>query len=165
MSSRINNTDFTDVGELMVTPEYGLIIKFTFGKLLQRVCKRLYGKKLEVSFKELEYQRSGAQNRWLWGVAYVRIASFLYETQGERISKEAIHSHTLQVILKYEMVLVDVAGKTVAHFKGKSTSQLSTKKFMQLKDDLQLYWSERGCVIPDPRENNFLSDLIVLEDE
>ena len=161
MASGVYKKSFTDVGELLDTPEYGLVIKLTFGKALKRVCRHLFGIKLEVGFKELEYQRSAAQNRWLWGVAYTSIAAWYKDTQGEKVTKEAIHAHTLQVILGYEIQTVELFGKQVINVTGKSTSKLNTKEFMTLADDLIAYWQEKGCNrIKLPRENNFLSDFI-----
>ena len=160
MSSQLNKTDFTDIGELRHTEDGGLAIILPFGKMLRRVTNHLIGKRLEVSFRPLEYQRSQAQNRYLWGVAYVTIAAWYKETQGEPISKDAIHAHTLSVILERSIEVEEVFGKEVLVVKGKSTSQLTKKEFNFLVEKLQAYWGEKGCEISDPREHNFLSDYL-----
>lgn len=150
------------MGEL-VDYEDGIAIKLTFGKPLKRILKPLMGQKLEVGFKVLKYQRSQAQNKWLWGVAYITIASWYKDTNGYTITKDAIHAHTLQEILDYKIRTGEINGKEVIYIDGKSTSALSVKEFSEMKDKLQVYWAERGCYIPDPRGNNFLSDY--LDDE
>lgn len=160
MSSSINKSDFTDIGELVETEEGGLTINLLFGKMLKRVTKHMIGKKLEVSFRPLEYQRSQAQNRYLWGVAYVTISAWYRETQGERISKDAIHAHTVSEILGRVVEVEEVFGKEVLVVKGKSTSQLTKKEFNDLVEKLQKYWGDKGCDIPLPREHNYISDFI-----
>ncbi len=159
-NSEIHKKEFVEIGELIDTPEYGLVISLPFGKALKRVLKHLFGEKLEVGFKPLKYQRSAAQNRWLWGVAYICISRWYKETDGVTVSKEAIHAHNLQYILDYKIVQEDIDGKEVLVVKGKSTSQLNVQEFNDMKERLQAYWSEKGCDIPDPRENNFLSDYV-----
>lgn len=159
MSSDINRTEFTDVGELRKTDE-GLAIFLNFGKALQRVTGHLIGKKLEVSFKPLKYQRSQAQNRWLWGVAYVTIVAFLLETEGVKYTKDEIHAYTLKVLLGYHVESRIIQGQEVLYMKGKSTSQLSTAEFSDLVDLLQSHWAEFGCIIESPKGDNFISDFL-----
>lgn len=153
---------FTDVGELLETEEYGLVVKLTFGKQLRRLVKNLFNKKLEVSFKPVVYNRSLAQNRWLWGVAYPTIVAFHKETTGETIDKEAIHAYVLTELLERKLTTSIMFGKEVIHISGKSTSALNTKEFNELKEKIQQHWAEKGCVIPDPpdKANNYISDYL-----
>lgn len=151
---------FTEVGELLNLPDGGLAIRLTFGKPLKRVLQHLFDKKLMVSFQPAKYQRSHAQNRWLWGVAYTTIIAWYKETQGESISKDAIHAHTLHNIVGHRLTATEVLGKEVVFVEGKSTSQLTTKEFSDMVERLQQFWAEKGCDIPSPRGNNFLSDFI-----
>lgn len=149
------NRGFDVVGRLT---DDGRYIELTHYKALRRVFKHLMNKDLDVSFKELEYQRSAAQNRWLWGVAYITIAAWFKETQGEVITKDEIHAHTLQNILDYRVETKEVFGTEVIVVHGKSTSALTTKQFSVLKEKLQKYWGEKGCEIADPIGNNFITD-------
>lgn len=179
-------------------------------KPLRRVLSHLIGKKLEVGVKQLKYTRSNAQNRWLWGVAYIKIAGWFKNTMGLKVSKDTIHDYSIQHIIgakEYDTVafsksefqtlvseiiqlvendksesdiqaivdknmkhwetnvsLTELMGKrTVINPEVKTTSKMNTVEFGDFKDTLQAYYAERGCDIPDPRENNFLSDFI--EDE
>lgn len=156
-SSDINNREFTVVGELTEDCKF---IQLHHHTALRRLVSRLVGEKLEVTFKKLRYQRSAAQNRYLWGIVYVTIAAWYRETQGERISKDTIHAHTLQHILGYEVKVETMLGKEVLVVQGKSTSQLNTLEFNDLVEKLQKYWGEKGCYIPDPNENNLLTDFL-----
>lgn len=173
-------------------------------KPLRRILQHLVGKQLEVTFKLLKYNRSDAQNRWLWGVAYVTVCGWWKESFGERIDKETLHSYTKQVIMQgktYDTVAIQkdefltlveelldsglpkeqvlalveknlhrwtvnvqvkevLNQRIVVDSSEKSTKTLNTKEFCDLKDDLQAHWAEKGCDIPDPRENNLLSDYV-----
>lgn len=155
--STINNTDFSIIGELT---DDGQFLRIAHFKSLRRVFKNLIGKQLEINFKELKYQRSSAQNRWLWGVAYVTIAAFHKENTGEVLTKEAIHAHTLQKILKYEPRITIVGGIEVIEMVGKSTSRLNTKEFSVLVDELVLYWGSVGCEIQTPKKHNFMTEFL-----
>lgn len=152
--------EFTDVGELEELQDGSLVVRLVYGKILKRLVKHLYGKRLEVSFKPLKLQRSLSQNRWLWGVAYITIKAWYKETNGVSVSKDAIHAHTLQYILDYKPVMANIDGLEVIYMDGKSTSKLTVKEFNDLKTKLQAYWAERGCIIPDPKGNNFLSEFV-----
>lgn len=160
MSKAINKSEFSEIGVLEKTEDGGLSIKLRFGKVLKRVLENLIGKDLEVNFRLLKYRRSDAQNRWIWGVAYVTIAAWYKETQGETVSKEAIHAHTLQEILDYKIEVEEFMGKEVLVVKGKSTSQLNTKEFSDMVNKLVAYWAQYDCYIQLPEENNFLSDFV-----
>ena len=155
-----NKDSFTDIGELYDSPEYGLIIKLTFGKALKRVVGSLIGKQLEVAFKLLKYNRSNAQNRWLWGVAYPTVIAWTLETTGETVSKEAVHAHALQEILGYIVKVEEYQGVEVIFMEGKSTKNLNTKEFNNFKEKLQRYYAVLGCDISDPRGNNYISDFL-----
>lgn len=94
--SDIYTREFHAVGELVEDCSSIRLINY---KTIRRVIKKIKGKKLEVVFKVLEFTRSNAQNRWLWGVAYITIAAFLKETQGRSYSKEEVHEHSKQYVL------------------------------------------------------------------
>ena len=151
---------FEQSGYLHDDPEHGIIVVFPFGKTLRRVTKHLIGVELEIRVKPLKFKRSNAQNRWLWGVAYPTIIHWMLETQGERVSKDALHTYVLQVLLEYEPKVTEVMGVTVVSFQGKSTSSLTTTEFTELMDKIVAHWAEKGCTIPLPSGNNFISDHI-----
>jgi len=131
-----------------------------FPKVVARVLRPLADKELIVRITEYKKKRSDAQNRWLWGVAYVTIAQFLKETQGEKHDKEAIHAHNLKVILGYTLEPTIIAGEEVFRVVGKTTSKLNTQEFSDMADKLVAYWAERGCEIPLPEDDNFFTDFV-----
>lgn len=160
MSKAINKSEFSEIGVLEKTEDGGLSIKLRFGKVLKRVLENLIGKDLEVNFSLLKYRRTAAQNRWLWGVAYTTVMAWHKETQGYSIDKNTVHAYTLQEVLGYKIVPKELLGKEVLVVEKERTSSLSTKEFSEMVEKLVAYWAERGCYIPLPRENNFLSDFV-----
>ena len=143
----INKREFTVEGELNSDGS----IKLAHYRSLRRILRKLEGARLEVTFRKLRFKRSDAQNRYLWGVAYVTICAWHKEQFGEVVTKEEIHAHTLKNILKYKIKFKEVMGSEVMYVDGKSTSKLNTKEFVEFIDNLQAFYAERGCVIPDPR--------------
>ncbi len=133
-------------------------IDFTFPKAMQRISSVFVGSDLLIKFKVLRYSRSDAQNRWLWGVAYPTIAGWHKETQGERITADEIHAITCSVILGRRLIIKEKDGVEYAFFEGKTSSQLNTKEFTELMEQLQQFWAEKGCYIADPKQNNLITD-------
>lgn len=130
-------------------------------KVIKRVARSLLGQDLMITFTPLEYQRSGAQNRWYWGCACICIAGWYRETQGETITKEAVHDYVLQHVIGINTKKREILGKTTyISEKVKTTSKMSVKDFNEFKEKLQAYFAEYGCIIPDPRDNNMLEDFI-----
>lgn len=165
MSSEIFKSEFTDVGELVDLPNGGLAILLTFGPALRRVVKHMRGKQLLVTFTEAKYQRSSAQNRYLWGVIYTTIKAWYKETQGESISKEHLHAHTLSNVLESRIEITEIFGEEVFIVKQKSTSQLTAEEFGDMVEKLKAFWAEKGCVIPDSKQFNILSEYLHLKDK
>lgn len=145
-------------------------IEILHNRVLKRVLRNYKGQDLEVAFRVLKYQRSSAQNRWLWGVAYVSICAWHKETTGEKMDKDTLHAHTLQYILDYRMQSKTINGMDVIVMQGKSTSALNTKEFSELVDKLCEYWNpkmeytdQNGDVqghIPLPKGNNMITDYV-----
>lgn len=182
-------------------------VKIDQASVMARLLIHFKEKRLQVKIQLLRFKRSLAQNRWLWGVSHVRVASFLKETQGETYDKETIHDFSIQHILNdgssgkafcfdidefktfcdefYDLahkkpkdwvlgkvfdylkpymanlVVKEIFDKRViSNSEYKTTSKLTTKEFNLMKEKIQKFWSEKGCVIPDPNQNNFISDHI-----
>lgn len=136
-------------------------IVFSNPQIVKRVLSNYVDKKLLVTFKPLEYQRSSSQNRWMWGVAYVTIVAWYKETQGESITKEDVHEYVLQHVLRHGVQEKDILGKlTIVPGQKKRTSGLTVGEFQEFKEKLQAHFAERGCDIPDPVGSNTLSEFI-----
>lgn len=140
-------------------------IVFDAGKAVSRILSGWKGKPLHIVIKPFSRKRSDAQNRWLWGVAYVCVRAYLLERDGEAPTAEEIHLHNMQyiqgcqikqkTILGYEVFVVEERRKS---------SSMSTVEWNEMKEKFQKYWAEQGCVIPDPRKDNMLSDYADLSD-
>lgn len=124
----------------------------------KRALRPLLEKELEIVVKKHRRLRSNAQNRWLWGVAYVTIKQWYKETQGEDITSEEIHAHNLSSIQGYRYDVKEILGEEVLIMEGKRTSKMSVEEFQQMMEKLQQYYAERGLVIPDPEGDSFLND-------
>lgn len=161
--------DFFDSAVLEDTPEYGLVLRLSFGDTIKKVVSHLFNKELDVWFRETKYKRSLAQNRWLWGVAYKAIQVFHFRETGEKLTKEQVHAYCTQhpEILGNTVESKNIGGIEVLVVKGVSTSRLSTKQFNDYKEALQRFWGYRGCNIPDPipKKLNKLSDYLQLEEQ
>lgn len=118
------------------------------------------GKTLIISIEEYEEKRSGAQNRWYWGCAVPTIIAHSLESFGETLTKDEVHFYNMMHVAGRKPVIKEVFGLETIVMEGKTTSQMSVKDFMNFKDALQKHYAERDCVIPDPSQENFLTDFI-----
>lgn len=111
------------------------------------------GETLEIRIAKHYSKRSLQQNRWLWGVAYVTIREFLFETQGQRYTLQEIHNWNLRVVQGQKLTKVTIKGKSFLMTKDVKSSEWNTREFNEAKEKLQVYCSEEwGLVIADPHE-------------
>lgn len=156
-SQDINNKEFTVVGNLN---EDCSAILIQFFKPLAKVIKSLRGEDLEVTFKKIRYNRSAAQNRYMWGVVVPTVRAWMKETQGEIKDKEAVYIWLRKSLLGHSIEVHEIMGEEVIVMGGKRFSKMNTKEFAEAVDTIVQEMAQRGCVIPLPRENNFLSDFL-----
>lgn len=143
----------------------GEILSTITGKTLNILnetnLQHVYSKMQEeviVTITPYKKNRSHAQNRWYWGVAVQSIIEGIKEQTGENYTKEEIHKFNLQEVCKVKFNTRTILGKTVMIFEDVSTSKMNTEEFNIFKTELQMYWSERDIVIPDPNQDSFLND-------
>lgn len=129
-------------------------------KVMKRYLRKLQDKRLILEIKELKKVRSDAQNRWLWGVCYIKIASWFYDTQGEKLTPDEIHAFVVTKVLGFTYEVKELFGEEVLIMRGTRTSKMSTKEFQDAKEKIQKYFAERGLHIPDPREHSLITDYI-----
>lgn len=152
------NREFNLTGTL--TGEFTLQLDFSESEGMRRILMPLIDKKLEITFKELEYKRSDAQNRYYWGVVIPTIRAFLRETEGVPYTKNQVHFFNLYNVQEVKPEIVTICGKDTIVMEAKKSSEMTTKEFKEFVECLQAYWGERECYIPDPVKFNFITDFI-----
>jgi hypothetical protein len=109
-----------------------------------------------ITISKQKPKRTLKQNNWYWGVCIPVIQAFLKEMWGEYLSKTEVHLYHLNHVTKPEVELVIVMGKQTVGYIQKRPSEMSTTEFNSFKDEVQVYWSLKGCVVPDPNQTDFL---------
>ena len=109
-----------------------------------------------ITIKKHRPKRSSKQNSWYWGVCIPVVIAFLKESWGEQLGKGEVHLYHLNHIIKPEVEMVIVMGKQTVGYVQKRPSEMNTVEFNGFKDEIQRYWAENGCVIPDPNQIDFL---------
>lgn len=153
----INEREFTVVGELNEECSALLIHNF---KPLSRMIRPLKEKTLEISFKVLRLQRSAAQNRYIWGVVVPTVRAWMKETNGEAPEKDAVYVWMRKSLLGHSVEVKEILGEEIIIMTGRRFSQMNTKEFGEAIDTIVQKMAEMGCIVPLPRENNFLSDFL-----
>lgn len=100
-------------------------------------------KKWRVTVGQYRKRRSGAQNRYLWGVAY----KTLQDATGQ--PAEDWHEYMLGEYHGWEEY--EMFGKRKIR-PIKRSSKLSTMEFMDFVEFIQMRAAEHGIYIPDPNE-------------
>ena len=108
------------------------------------------GKECLVEIRDTPKTRSLKQNSWYRGVAIPTIIAWQLEYEGIEYTKDEIHHFILKNIVKPETTVRAVMNEQIIIVKAKTTSQMTTKEFNAFKEELQLYFGERGIEIPDP---------------
>jgi hypothetical protein len=116
----------------------------------QDFLNKYIGKDVEIEVRLEAKTRSDKQNKWYWGVAIPTIIGYLKEFDGVTYSKEEIHEFILKNIVKPEVKVSVVMGQQLITYAAKTTSKMSTVEFNVFKESLQLYFAEKGIIIPDP---------------
>lgn len=135
-------------------------IMFDVSRHLWRVLGPLKGKKLLVKFGVLRHKRSDAQNRYIWGVMVPTVQAWFKETTGEVKSKDEVYTWFRVGLLGDKPVITEVMGCEVITMSGKRFSQMNTKEFGEAVDMILQLMAEKGCVIPEPRQFNFITEFL-----
>ena len=143
-----------------LTEDFGLLLTSSHIEGMRRLLKPLQGKTLEIKLKEVEYKRSDAQNRYYWGVVIPTVRAFLHETEGVRHSKDEVHFYNLYQVQRITPRIKTIMGVDTIIVEAKKSSEMTVQEFMDYVEQLQAYWAEKGCIIPDPQKHNFITDFI-----
>lgn len=127
-------------------------------KYITHLLDKLEGKPLALVIGLNSPKRSVQQNRWYWGVAIPCVLENLKEMTGTVYEKEEINDYNISQILRPSLTTKDVLGQSIISYKSKRTSEMNVKEFNSFKEELQAHWAERGVVIPDPNQKEFIND-------
>lgn len=128
--------------------------------MLKKILVKMRGKKLLISIKPLEYQRSSAQNRWYWGIAVPTIRAWRKETEGVEYKADEIHAFNLMHVIGDKPEIRDIMGLQTVVFKTQGTSQMTTKEFSNFVEELVKYYAEYDLEIPLPKKHNVINEFL-----
>lgn len=100
-----------------------------------------------VSITKYSNKRSLAQNAYYRGIVLRDIQEFVYDTQGERYSKEYIHQYHLHKFVGMNIDTKEMFGELVPIMGRKTTSGMSVKEMAIFLEQVINMWLERGCMI------------------
>ena len=152
--------EITVIGILTADSQY---IQVQNHLVYQRLLKKYQEKELEVTVKVLRYKRSDSQNRYMWGVIVKYVQAWLYETQGEKLHRDAVYTWLRTKLLNEQPKIVNIAGEDVITMTGKRFGAMNTKEFAEAVDTIRAEMLKRGCDIPEPggkNRHNFLHEFI-----
>jgi hypothetical protein len=123
------------------------------------LLKPLAGITLHITIKSEENKRTLKQLRYAWGVCIPCIQYFLFETKGEKHTKDAIYTWIKIHILKETPVVCTIMGKEFIQLEGKTFSEMNKEEFSDAIDTIIKEMAIRGCYIPPPTGSNYLHDF------
>jgi hypothetical protein len=132
---------------------------------LKRLLNGLVGSTLRVRFVIFRAKRSDAQNRYIHGVAVPCVRAWHKETQGVDLTHDEAYGWLRTGVLKQKMIIKEVLGTQIITFDGKRFSAMNTKEFSEAVNFIADELAKVDCIIPMPRENNFITDHIPITDE
>ena len=145
--------------EITCTLDENSNIVWDYPKIMPRILRHFGGKKLLMKLSVLTTKRSDAQNRYLHGVVCVSIMYWHKQNTGEKYTIDEVKAFIYMKILGYNLKCTTMLGQEVFIMEGKHFSQMNTVEFNEAKEKVQDYFAELGCVIPDPNQNNFITDF------
>jgi hypothetical protein len=153
-----NELEFEVIGEMTEDCQWLWLPHF---KSYQRTqIANLRDRKLEIVIRPYREIRSDAQRKYFYGVIIKWVQNWLFETQGEKHSKEDVYAWIRIKLLGHKITVKEVMGEEVIYMKDKRFSQMNTKEFADTVDEIRAKMLLRGLDIPEPNGNNDLHDFI-----
>lgn len=135
-------------------------LRLDHSSALWRILQSLKGQKLEIMFWVFRYKRSDAQNRYIHGVIVPTVRAWYKETNGEVKSHDEVYTWLRIGLLGQAPVIGEFMGVEIITMSGKRFSKMTTKEFAEATDTILKLMAEKGCIIQEPKQNNFLSDFV-----
>ena len=142
-----------------LTPD--LTIQLPGGPPMQRALAGLTrdGVEVEVTVRRHTKRRTAAQNRYIHGVIVPVVQHWLRESQGENVNHDNCY-YMLRQIVGDSLQIKLVGGIQVISLTGKRFSEMNTQEFGEAVEKIKVYFSPKGCAIPDPTQHNFINDFL-----
>lgn len=119
-------------------------------ELFNEDLKHFEGKQFRMILTN-DKKRSNGQNKYWWAVIVKNIADWL-RSYGNDVTDEDVHEFLKMKYLGKKEVVIN--GKTFERYK--STTELTTFEFSELKDKIQRDFAHKGLVLADPNQTEFL---------
>ena len=110
------------------------------------------GEGVDITIEIHKTKRSKAQNNFLWGYVWSKIQKYIFEIRKERFPLQEIHDN--YKAKGYFGFKKSIDGDDIP----KGSSESTTVEFAEAIDRLQKEWAERGLVLPDPQQTEFLEE-------
>lgn len=120
-----------------------------FDDLSREVLINLPDGKYQIEKKKTK--RSNDQNKYWWGVVVKLIADWL-RSYGNDVTDNDVHEFLKMKYLGKREVTIN--GKPFERYRG--TSELTTIEFADMIAKVQRDFAEKGLIIPDPNQTDFI---------
>ncbi|OGU84379.1 MAG: hypothetical protein A2W11_03730 [Ignavibacteria bacterium RBG_16_35_7] len=128
-------------------------------KSLELAFQHFEGVGVDITIERHKTKRSNQQNKYLWSVVWNKIVDFIFDLTGKRFVPQDIHDNYVKLgYFGYKESPVDVNIKI-----PKGSSEATTIEFMEAVSRIQMEWAEKGLVIPDPNQKDFINDKIEVQ--
>lgn len=108
------------------------------------------GKKVDVIIKNHKDKATSPQLRYFFGVVFRKISDYM-ESYGENHSYEEIYDYYKNKGYFGYMKMFDEPVP-------QGLSRCSTQQASEAKERIQQEWAEKGLIIPDPQQTEFLDE-------
>lgn len=133
---------------------------FKHAGMVSQILQNWHGLDLIETIQPFRKNRSLAQNRYLYGVIIPVIKNHFKQNTGEDMDKGTIEVYLYENVLGHTLERRTMLGVEVFVAKGKKFKEMTTVEFNDAKEIIQEYFAQFECWIPDPREQNLLTDYI-----
>lgn len=124
--------------------------KMDIEEIFREDLKHFEGKRFRYILTN-EKKRTSEQNKYWWAVVIKTIADWL-RSHGNDVTDNDVHEFIKMKYLGKKEVIIN--GKSFERYK--STTELNTQEFSELKDKIQRDFAQKGLVISDPNQEEFL---------
>jgi hypothetical protein len=111
-------------------------------------CKYFEGKKVDITIERHKTKATYPQKKYSFGVVFKKISDYMKSYGDEHTPKELYEFYKSKGYFGYK----EIMGEQVP----KGLSEATTLEASEAKEKIQREWANRGLVIPDPNQEDFL---------